>query len=192
MVHSFFYCPEPSFPDVNCGPGTYTNSNGTCEDCPVGTYQPGWSNGKGLYICKYCDEGKSCKSPGLATPSESYALGFYCPIRSTKRTEKICLVNHYCPAGAVAPIPCPPGTTSKAGSTAVAECTGELYKLVLLVPLIIINIIILRFSNLMNPCSKPNWAPSGPQLGWQLGPSWAAQLGPVKNGHWASVGAHAG
>ena len=127
-----FCCPEPSFPDVNCGPGTYTNSEGECEDCPVGTYQPGWSNGTGLYICKYCDEGSYCKSPGLAAPSGFCAIGFYCPIRSTKPTEELCLANHYCSSGVKTPIPCPPESVSEVGSTDVAECTGEFQNSILL------------------------------------------------------------
>ena len=35
-----------------------------------------------------------------------------------------------------------------------------------------------------DPSSKPNWAPTGPQLGWQLGPSWAGNWAPVGLPNW--------
>ena len=38
----------------NCSPGTFTNTNGECEECPIGTY----SDEKGLTTCKRCQPGQ--------------------------------------------------------------------------------------------------------------------------------------
>ena len=38
----------------NCSPGTFTNTNGECEECPIGTY----ADEKGLTTCKRCQPGQ--------------------------------------------------------------------------------------------------------------------------------------
>ena len=38
----------------NCSPGTFTNTNGQCEECPIGTY----ADEKGLTTCKRCQPGQ--------------------------------------------------------------------------------------------------------------------------------------
>ena len=38
----------------NCSPGTFTNTNGECEECPIGTY----ADEKGMTTCKRCQPGQ--------------------------------------------------------------------------------------------------------------------------------------
>ena len=38
----------------NCSPGTFTNTNGQCEECPIGTY----ADEKGQTTCKRCQPGQ--------------------------------------------------------------------------------------------------------------------------------------
>ena len=38
----------------NCSPGTFTNTNGECEECPIGTY----ADEKGRTTCKRCQPGQ--------------------------------------------------------------------------------------------------------------------------------------
>lgn len=120
-----YYCPTATPQPIVCPAGTYSNFTGqdALDDCvptPAGQYS----------------------LEGALQPTGECSPGFYCPIRSTSKTQvpcparyylnrtagrseedcAVCVTGSYCPKGSAYPIPCPPGSYCRTGVAVPESC----------------------------------------------------------------------
>ncbi|XP_055369802.1 uncharacterized protein si:ch211-286b4.4 [Betta splendens] len=112
-----FYCP----------PGLVL---GLLFPCPPGTVQSRLG-ASGPDACLPCPAGMFCARPGQSQPTGPCEAGFLCPAGSTSPNaaehqgnstrSSLCPPGYYCPSGTGHPLPCPPGSLSKAQGLKRAE-----------------------------------------------------------------------
>ncbi|GAB9469615.1 hypothetical protein Gpo141_00006888 [Globisporangium polare] len=120
-----YYCPTATPQPIVCPAGTYSNFTGqdALDDCvptPAGLFS----------------------LEGALQPTGECSPGFYCPIRSTSRTQvpcparyylnrtagrseddcAVCVAGSYCPKGSAYPTPCPPGSYCRTGVAVPEPC----------------------------------------------------------------------
>ena len=113
LCHAGYYCPSgahiPTY--LPCTPGYYC-PNGTSVqlECPPGTYSNTSLNTQ-LNDCLSCTPGHYCASYGLTTPTNMCDPGFYCPGgQSTSHPDNLaCTPGHFCLAGSHNQTGCPAG-----------------------------------------------------------------------------------
>jgi hypothetical protein len=106
---------------VGCAAGTYASTAGlaACTLTPAGH----WS-AAGAVEPTPCVEGKYLPTTGATAAGQCIACGpaFVCPLGSAAQTNcpggtyvdgdgvtcRLCVAGSFCPAGATAPVPCPP------------------------------------------------------------------------------------
>ena len=143
------YCEGNTTTPEDCPPGHYCPSmteHGTEFPCPNGTYS-NVSRLGAVSECQQCTPGMYCGTVGLLEPTSVCSAGYFCGVGasvaqphdsdgnhvsysgetcvdvSDNSTNDICPPGHYCPAGSLAPVQCPPGTnTSSLGLSSVGEC----------------------------------------------------------------------
>ena len=123
-----------------CVPGKFRGSDltRTCSQCPLDTYQDSTAS----LNCTSCPPNSSTVSaegrtqlqdcvcgPGFQPLEEGLCLpclaGTYRQARLANEATQACVqcpADHYCPAGAVLPSPCPPGELALPGSAELDHC----------------------------------------------------------------------
>ncbi|KAM8904697.1 uncharacterized protein AB9W97_008232 isoform 6-T6 [Spinachia spinachia] len=97
--------------------------------CPLGSIRK-TIGGVSMESCSACPAGHYCSAEGLSNPSGPCAAGFYCPFdySSTTPYALLCPKGHYCPEGAVLPLPCPTGAYQpNPGSDSCIPCRSGFY-----------------------------------------------------------------
>lgn len=108
--------------------------------CAIGSYSTALNIGTQA-DCIPCPVGKYCAGSGAAGPSGDCNAGTYCPIGSTvadasglavhiigTNDQGPCPKGYLCPAGAIAPEPCPKGSYGYiVGSSSCVPCRGGMY-----------------------------------------------------------------
>lgn len=98
-------CTASDAPEIGCDPGQYINGVYKCTD----------------------DDGNACYNTDGETeiePGDDISI----PVNNAQVSRTItpscepCKIGYYCPGGYSDPIPCPAGTSSAAGSSAVSNC----------------------------------------------------------------------
>ncbi|KAL3877469.1 hypothetical protein ACJMK2_035170, partial [Sinanodonta woodiana] len=100
--------------------GTFFNTQGSCQVCGVGTYQPS----SGQTSCISCPSGTITLQTGSTSSTQCVAIcssGFF---RTTSGTCQVCPVGTYQPSAEQSLcITCPSGyTTNQVASTSQAQC----------------------------------------------------------------------
>ncbi|XP_075892173.1 uncharacterized protein LOC142895201 [Nelusetta ayraudi] len=145
------YSPAPGAARcLSCPRGTVCSSSGTKQPslcpaghlCPAGTALPQpcpsgtFSNNTGahnLSVCAPCPSGSYCHSAGTTIPEGTCLQGFFCRGGATDPAPQTsddspnngpCPLGHYCPAGCLSPIPCPPGSIrNSTGGVTMESCS---------------------------------------------------------------------
>jgi len=94
------------------GPGT------SCLPCPTGTFAPSSATS-----CITCPDVYSTTREDRSTLlSDCYCLAGYYGTLSLNESCSLCPLNHFCPVASAHPIPCPPDSSSPAGTREVTDC----------------------------------------------------------------------
>ncbi|KAL3877473.1 hypothetical protein ACJMK2_035174 [Sinanodonta woodiana] len=106
-----------------CSSGFYRTTGGSCQACPIGTYQS--SNEQ--TSCISCPSGTTTNQIGSTSIAQCVAIcsaGFYL---TTQGNCQICPVGTYQPSsGQTSCISCQSGTiTLQTGSTSSSQCVGK-------------------------------------------------------------------
>ncbi|KAL3877471.1 hypothetical protein ACJMK2_035172, partial [Sinanodonta woodiana] len=103
-----------------CSSGFYRTTSGTCQVCPVGTYQP--SNEQSS--CISCPSGTTTNQVASTSQAQCVAVCSAGSFYNTQGFCQICGVGTYQPStGQTSCISCPSGTiTLQTGSTSSTQC----------------------------------------------------------------------
>ena len=141
-----YYCPEGSFQQTPCEPGTYTDQTGQteCLTCPTGYYCPQATSDYTTFPCpvgRYCPPGTPsansylCPLPTfnnvtmITTVDDCIPClpGWYCDETGLAEPLTVCPEGFYCPANTSEPITCPRGSYCPEGVGAYLTCPAGEY-----------------------------------------------------------------
>jgi hypothetical protein len=140
VLQAGYYClaGASAYASTPCPVGYYcpaaTNSS-TQFPCPLGTYSNTGAL-QSLAQCTACPAGSYCSVLALTGTPPLCTAGYYCTGSATTATPTAvaqgggqCPAGSFCPTGAVAPLPCPPGQYCfGAGNAApTGNCTAGYY-----------------------------------------------------------------